>query len=71
MTLEKNILKVVKGIRTFGTLSIGAMIALLLEYGVLTEIIVCLVLALFLCFCTTLKIKEDEEMIRFLEGKER
>ena len=71
MTLEKNILKVVKGIRTFGILSIGAMIALLLEYGILTEIVVCLVMALFLCLCTTMKIKEDEEMIRFLEDKDK
>lgn len=62
MKLEKFILKIAKGFNFFSILSMGAMIAMLLECGIKIEFITCFALALFLYVSTSLKIKEDAEI---------
>ena len=60
MKKERFIVKLIKGIRTFAILSIGAMIAMFLEYGIESYFVLCTVLALFLYISTTIAIKKRE-----------
>ncbi len=61
MKMEKFVSKLVKGIRIFSILCIGMMLAMFVEFGFEAVFVINFVLALILCICTSIKIKEDAE----------
>ena len=61
MKMKRFISKLVKGIRIFSIICIGMMLAMFIEFGFEADFIICFALALVLCICTSIKIKEDAE----------
>ena len=59
--MEKFLSKLVKGIRIFSIIYIGMMLAMFVEFGFEIVFVISFILALILCVCTSIKIKEDAE----------